>query len=344
MSEDSKNRVIKSVYNDRSGFGSMMSTYRTAKEKNNSITIQNVKDWFFENVEKTGKSGINNKFINNRPYQEYQIDLIFFGKEKKKKDSKKKNQDDEDEDDDEDDEDEDDDVKKGSTSKTEAYQDVALSMIDIFSKYAVVIPMSDKKGATVNAAALEGFKKMNPNKRPEMVYCDNDKLFQTTLVPLMKELKIPLCVTKHAAMVNERFNRTFKNMIWKRLKASGKNIKEWTSFIYEVLLTYNNLMVSSVTGMTPNEARKPENTLQVKVALEMKRGNVRKYPTISVGDYVQTFFKKRTQNKKENVPNWSKEKYKVVGISESLGQKYYKLEGVQREYLRHDLQKVPAPK
>jgi hypothetical protein len=325
MSEDSKNRVIKSVYNDRSGFGSMMSTYRTAKEKNNSITIQNVKDWFFENVEKTGKSGINNKFINNRAYQEYQIDLIFWGKN-------------------EDDEDEDDDVKKGSTSKTEAYQDVALSMIDIFSKYAVVIPMSDKKGATVNAAVLEGFKKMNPNKRPEMVYCDNDKLFQTTLVPLMKELKIPLYVTKHAAMVNERFNRTFKNMIWKRLKASGKNIKEWTSFIYEVLLTYNNLMVSSVTGMTPNEARKPENTLQVKVALEMKRGNVRKYPTISVGDYVQTFFKKRTQNKKENVPNWSKEKYKVVGISESLGQKYYKLEGVQREYLRHDLQKVPAPK
>jgi hypothetical protein len=325
MSEDSKNRVIKSVYNDRSGFGSMMSTYRTAKEKNNSITIQNVKDWFFENVEKTGKSGINNKFINNRAYQEYQIDLIFWGKN-------------------DDDEDEDDDVKKGSTSKTEAYQDVALSMIDIFSKYAVVIPMSDKKGATVNAAVLEGFKKMNPNKRPEMVYCDNDKLFQTTLVPLMKELKIPLYVTKHAAMVNERFNRTFKNMIWKRLKASGKNIKEWTSFIYEVLLTYNNLMVSSVTGMTPNEARKPENTLQVKVALEMKRGNVRKYPTISVGDYVQTFFKKRTQNKKENVPNWSKEKYKVVGISESLGQKYYKLEGVQREYLRHDLQKVPAPK
>ena len=325
MSEDSKNRVIKSVYNDRSGFGSMMSTYRTAKEKNNSITIQNVKDWFFENVEKTGKSGINNKFINNRAYQEYQIDLIFWGKN-------------------DDDEDEDDDVKKGSTSKTGVYQDVALSMIDIFSKYAVVIPMSDRKGATVNAAVLEGFKKMNPNKRPEMVYCDNDKLFQTTLVPLMKELKIPLYVTKHAAMVNERFNRTFKNMIWKRLKASGKNIKEWTSFIYEVLLTYNNLMVSSVTGMTPNEARKPENTLQVKVALEMKRGNVRKYPTISVGDYVQTFFKKRTQNKKENVPNWSKEKYKVVGISESLGQKYYKLEGVQREYLRHDILKVPAPK
>ena len=103
-------------------------------------------------------------------------------------------------------------------------------------------------------------------------------------------------------------------------------------------------MVSSVTGMTPNEVRRPENTLQVKVALEMKRGKVRKYPTISVGDYVQTFFKKRTQTKKENVPNWSKEKYKVAGISESLGQKYYKLEGVQREYLRHDLQKVPAPK
>ena len=71
------------------------------------------------------------------------------------------------------------------------------------------------------------------------------------------------------AMVNERFNRTFKNMIWKRLKASKKPVSEWKSFIPEVLDVYNNQMVSSATGMTPAEARNKQNTLQVKVNLEI---------------------------------------------------------------------------
>jgi len=95
--------------------------------------------------------------------------------------------------------------------------------------------------------------------------------------------------------------------------------------------------------MTPAEARKPANTLQTKVNLEMHRHSTRKYPSIEVGDYVRTFQKKQTQNKKEHVTNWSKDKYKVQSISSSFGQKYYRLEGLTREFLRHDLLKVPPP-
>ena len=102
-------------------------------------------------------------------------------------------------------------------------------------------------------------------------------------------------------------------------------------------------MVSTVTGMTPFEARKPANTLQTKVNLEMHRHSTRKYPTIEVGDYVRTFYRKQTQKKKEHLSNWGDEKYKVESISTTFGQKYYHLEGLQREFLRHDLQKVPGP-
>jgi hypothetical protein len=130
-------------------------------------------------------------------------------------------------------------------------------------------------------------------------------------------------------------------MIWKRLKATTG--KKWTDFIDEVLIVYNYQMVSTVTGMTPADARKPENTLQVKVSLEMHRHSTRKYPDISVGDYVRTFYRKQTQSKKEHLSNWSDEKYKVTSISESLGQKYYHLEGESRVFLRHDLKKVPPP-
>ena len=93
--------------------------------------------------------------------------------------------------------------------------------------------------------------------------------------------------------------------------------------------------------MTPAEARKPANTLQTKVNLEMRRHSTRKYPTIEVGDYVRTFHRKQTQQKKEHLSNWSDEKYKVERISTSFGQKYYHLEGETRTCLRHDLQKVP---
>ena len=44
--------VLKKIYFDRSGFGSMQTTYKDAKEKDNSITMNDVKDFFEEFVEK----------------------------------------------------------------------------------------------------------------------------------------------------------------------------------------------------------------------------------------------------------------------------------------------------
>ena len=184
-------------------------------------------------MEKTGKAGLKNSFINDEAYDEYQIDLIFFGK------------------------DEDD-------------KNMAMSIIDIFSKYAVVIPMKDKTGPTTSAAVMQGMTEMNPHKRPKRIYCDNERVFLYNLSKLMKELGIELYVTKHGAMINERFNRTFKLMIWKRFKDSKKPKTKWRHFLDDVLDVYNNQMVSSATGMTPAEARKKENTLQVKINLQLK--------------------------------------------------------------------------
>ena len=43
-----KTDVLKKIYFDRSGFGSMQTTYKDAKEKDNSITMNDVKDFFEE--------------------------------------------------------------------------------------------------------------------------------------------------------------------------------------------------------------------------------------------------------------------------------------------------------
>ena len=47
-----KDKIINDVYYDRAGFGSQRTTYLDAKKKDPSITMQDVKDWFSENIEK----------------------------------------------------------------------------------------------------------------------------------------------------------------------------------------------------------------------------------------------------------------------------------------------------
>ena len=222
-------------------------------------------------------------------------------------------------------------------------QDHGLAMIDTFSKFATVTAVPDnKKQPNTNAAVLEGITKMASvlGQTPKMIYCDPDKNFETPdMVELLEQRGIKLIITKSHATVVERFNRTFKSMISKRMEASKKKDPQWTDFLFDVLSTYNYLMVSNATGMTPNEARKKENTLQVKVNQEMQRHKTRKYPELNVGDKVQTLYKK-TYGQKESVSNWNKQRLKIESISESFGQKYYHLKDDPRSYLRHDLQKV----
>ena len=50
--------------------------------------------------------------------------------------------------------------------------------------------------------------------------------------------------------------------------------------IYPILLTYNNKMVHSSTGLTPNEARKPQNELTAYLNMTLKAKHIIKYPEI----------------------------------------------------------------
>ena len=115
-------------------------------------------------------------------------------------------------------------------------------------------------------------------------------------------------------------------MIWKRLKADKTGKKTWTNLIDEIVLTYNTT-VNMATGMKPYDAKKTENTLQVKVNLEIQRRSTRTYKEINVGDNVRIYYKRPINKAKEHLSNWSEEKYKVESKSVSFNQAYYHLEG-----------------
>ena len=48
-----KDTIIKNIYYDRAGYGSIQKTYKEAKDKESSITLKNVKDWLQKNIERT---------------------------------------------------------------------------------------------------------------------------------------------------------------------------------------------------------------------------------------------------------------------------------------------------
>ena len=88
--------------------------------------------------------------------------------------------------------------------------------------------------------------------------------------------------------------------------------------------------------MTPAEAMKPQNHMNVKLNLVLAAKRTNKYPNISVGDEVRIYMKEKKQVRKEKGV-WSDAKHKVESIIESMGQNFYKVDGYNRQLLRHEI-------
>ena len=300
-----KNKIISDIYFDRSGFGSIATTFKDAKAKDKSITLADVKAWFEKNLDRKRPMSGFNSFIPPYAYYEYQIDLFFI---------------------------------TNNDLKNQKFR-IGLVVIDIFSKFAVVVPITSKQPPDLLAGIMEAINKMG--KKPELVYSDEEgSLNSGVLKEYFDKEKIETHQTRTHPAFGERFIRTFKNMLFKRVEADEKKGKEniqWTDYIFEIMITYNNKMVHSATGLTPKEAKKPENELKVKANIAMNATKTRTYPELQVQDKVK-IFKKKDKLDKERVSNWLKEVQTIDDMKTVLGQKYYYING--RGYLRHELLKV----
>jgi hypothetical protein len=135
------------------------------------------------------------------------------------------------------------------------------------------------------------------------------------------------------APVAERQIRTIKSMIYQRVE---KTHQKWYDLLFQVIITYNRARVHSSTKFTPAEAMKPKNQLDVKLNLQLNATRTRKYPNISVDDSVK-IYRKKDKLDKERKSLWSDKVYKVTGIVESHGESMFKLEGIPKPLLRHEI-------
>ena len=305
MSE--KQKIIDAVYYDRSGFGSRANTLKDAKAKDKTITMADVEDFFKRNVEEKRKPRGQNSYVAPHPYFEFQLDLFFIS---------------------------------SNDLENQKFR-IGLVLIDIFTKYATVIPIKSKQPPDVLAGLMEGLNKMD--KKPRMLYSDKEgSLYSKPIMEFLEDEKIEIHRTRGHQAFAERFIKTYKDKLFKRVEADKKKGKEniqWTDYDFEILLTYNNKVIHSSHNLTPKDARLPKNELKVKLVLSINAKRSRTYPEIDEGDNVKIMRKKGISDKEHTSP-WNKTIHQVTKIEQKLGQKYYHLDDENRSYLRHELLKV----
>ena len=102
---------------------------------------------------------------------------------------------------------------------------------------------------------------------------------------------------------------------------------------------YNNKMVHSTTGLTPNEAHKDENSIEVKANSVMEK-YLRNYPNIKAGDDVRVFVtgKGTSTSRKDSRSQWTEKIYEVKEVHRDLQMnKYYVIDGLSKRHMRHEL-------
>ena len=114
-----------------------------------------------------------------------------------------------------------------------------LCAIDLFSKYAFVIPLKDKKGISI----VNAFNKIikQSNRKPNKIWVDQGGEFYNNVFKKWLSDNDKIMYSKYnkgKSVVAERFIRTLKNKLYKHMTANGKNI--YYNVLDDVVNKYNN--------------------------------------------------------------------------------------------------------
>ena len=122
-----------------------------------------------------------------------------------------------------------------------------LCVIDLFSRYAWVIPLKDKKGESI----VEGFENIldDSNRKPNN---HGSEFYNNKLKKFLKENDIEMYSTHNEgkSVVAERFIKTLKNKIYKHMTTIGESV--YFNDLDDIVKKYNNTVHSSIT-MKPKD-------------------------------------------------------------------------------------------
>ena len=267
--------IIKKVY--ESNFGTAYETYKEAVKKDNSIRLQDVKDYLSkrDDIQVKYKPKSYNSFVSPGANFEYEIDIM--------------------------------DIEaKNSTSDTR----YGLVAIDNFTKIAEVIPIKNRTPESIIAGLKKIIAEMG---KPKQLYSDEESSVKSAkMVEFLNRTEIKSVQTSTHAHTVERFIRTFKDNLYRRLDALKQDKKDWYRHIGPIIKKYNSTEHSTIQ-IKPNEAGEKRNHLWVSWHLQNNAKRNRKYPDIKPGDMVRVHIKPKIGTKAHE-PKWSSTRHKVSRI------------------------------
>ena len=158
---------------------------------------------------------------------------------------------------------------------------------------------------------------------------------------LLNENNIKLYLTNNSEIksaVVERFNRTFKNMMYKKFTENNNTI--FYNILDELTNNYNNKYHSKIE-MTPVEASKKINEKKIKNIYNFEK--TKKLGKFKIGDRVRISFEKNIFEKSYET-NWTQEIFVIYDIKYSNVPYYYlkdlNSEKLQGTFYEQELQKT----
>ena len=182
----------------------------------------------------------------------------------------------------------------------------------MYSKYAFVIPLKDKKGISI----LNAFDKITKqyNRKPNKIWADQGREFYNNVFKKWlsdNDIIMYSTYNEGKSVVAERFIRTLKSKLYKHMTAIGKNV--YCDVLDDVVNKYNNTKHSTIK-MKPIDVG--DNNKRVYIDEHMKKS-----ARFNVGDRVR-ISKFKNIFAKGYTPNWSSEIFIVDKINDRVPYTY----------------------
>lgn len=300
MNGNNVDNVLRSIYYDQknpASFSSVPKLYKAAREIDHEISLKDVRDWlsgeFTYTLHKQLRKRIErNPIIVENIDQQWEADLVDMQEFANQNDNYK----------------------------------YMLTVIDVLSKYAWVVPIKNKTAKSI----VDAFKKIfQGNRKPAFIRTDQGKEFVNTLFKnYMKTMGIRHFTSKNTEIkcaIVERFNRTYKGRMFKYFTSKG--IRRYIDVLDDLTSAYNSSYHRSIK-MRPIDAVNNDEILfknlygvsTVDELYDMRRKN----KELKIDDVVRKKYK-MTPFDKSYYPNWTDETFKIKTKADAPVKPLYKI-------------------
>lgn len=205
-----------------------------------------------------------------------------------------------------------------------------LCIIDVFSKYAWVVPIKDKTGKTL----VQAFKSvLKQGRSPKSLQTDKGSEFKNSVYQkFLKLKKIHFFTTENPetkASIVERFQRTLKSRMWKYF--THHRTLKYFDVLPQLVEGYNHSYHRSIK-CAPVSVTK-QNEYQISQHLYGKLKSKHLKPKFKVGDLVR-LNKSKHVFEKGYLPNWTKELFEITHIVKTQSPITYKIKDLNGDSIK----------